>query len=159
MRPILVEPDPRLRQRAAPAVVSDRATADLVDELLAVMRAAQGLGLAATQLGVGVRVAVVEIAERTIVLVNPVLERVNGHQLGWEGCLSVPGRVAEVERPGRVRIRAVDLDGRLVRWDGSGLLARALLHELDHLDGRLYTDFVAPEALIDTRLHPTPPRS
>ena len=121
------------------------------------MHSANGLGLAAPQVGESVQVAVVEVEGKQLLLLNPVLERSFGRQDGWEGCLSVPGFVADVPRPAEVRIRSNDPTGRLVTHRGKGLIARALLHEIDHLAGRLYVDLVDPSDLVDTATHPTPP--
>lgn len=143
---------------ARPVRVPDPAIDRLVDDLVAAMHRARGLGLAATQVGEPLAVAVVEIEGRLTVLVNPTVQRIRDVQTDWEACLSVPHLVAEVSRPDDVTVRAQGLDGRWRRHRGRGLLARALLHEVDHLAGRLYVDLVAPGALVDTREHPTPPR-
>jgi peptide deformylase len=150
-------PDPALRAACAPVDPGDPSWRTLAQELVASMRAARGLGLAAPQVGRLVRVAVVEVAGELLVLANPRLVRSRGVQVGWEGCLSVPDRVASVPRAAEVVVDALDAGGRTVRVRREGLTARAILHELDHLDGRLYVDLVPADALVDTREHPTPP--
>jgi peptide deformylase len=157
IRPILSLPDPRLRRSARTVRVPDRGIDRLADELLATMRAADGMGLAAPQVGEDLRLAVVEVGDVTLVLVNPGVVARRGRGLDWEGCLSVPHLVAAVERPAQVTVAAVDLAGHGLRRRADGLLARAIVHEVDHLAGRLYVDLVDPEDLIDVRQHPVPP--
>ncbi len=122
------------------------------------MRAARGVGLAAPQIGEPLRLAVVEGGDRLIVLGNPAVVRTGFPAIDWEGCLSIPDRVAEVQRPAEVIVAADDIEGRRVRHRGTGIVARAFLHEIDHLAGRLYVDLVDPSAVVDTREHPVPPR-
>lgn len=156
-RRVVLAPDPVLSSPAAAVALPDPAVSALVDNLLATMAAHRGLGLSAPQLGVPLRVAVVQAAGQRLALINPRLLRSRGRQTGWEGCLSVPDRVAEVERPADVVVESLGLDGRSVRLRLRGLAARAVVHELDHLDGRLYTSLVPAGALVDTVAHPTPP--
>ena len=155
--PILCLPDPRLRSSARTVRLPDPEVERLIDELSASMRAARGLGLAAPQIGRDERVAVVEADGRQLVLINPEIVARRGRQLGWEGCLSVPNLVAHVQRPAEVTVVGIDRGGRPVRYRCSGLLARAVAHEVDHLAGRLYVDLVDPASLVDVREHPTPP--
>ena len=129
---------------------------ETVADLLAAMRAARGLGLAAPQVGRDVRVAVVEAEGAQLVLLNPEIVGRRGLQRGWEGCLSVPDLVALVDRPAELTVAGLDRAGRPFRRRCTGLLARAVAHEVDHLAGRLYVDLVPPEALVDVREHPTP---
>jgi peptide deformylase len=152
-----VIPDARLRIRASPVRVPDRRIERLVGELFEAMRLANGVGLAATQLGESVAVAVIDTRDGRAVLINPVVEHASDDRVGWEGCLSVPHFVAELPRADDVTVRSQGLDGRWRRYRGHGLFARALLHETDHLAGRLYVDLVPATALVDTRIHPTPP--
>ena len=112
------------------------------------MRSAHGLGLAAPQVGEPLALAIIEVEGCLLELANPVLVRASGSQVGWEGCLSVPGRVARVPRAAEVIVRAEDLVGNRVRVRRSGLEARALLHELDHLAGRLYVDLVPADEIV-----------
>ena len=104
------------------------------------MVAAPGVGLAAPQVGVGLRVAVIKTDQNLHILVNPEMVKAEGEQIGMEGCLSVPGYVGEVKRALRVVARGLNRNGRMVRVKGDGLLARAIQHEIDHLDGILFTD-------------------
>jgi len=157
VRPILTIPEPRLRLAARPVRLPDRGIERLVGELFAAMHNARGVGLAANQVGDYVAVAVIDTGEDRAVLINPTVVKVRDEQVDWEGCLSIPNYVAEVRRAGEVIVRAQNVDGRWDRHRGKGLFARALLHETDHLLGRLYVDLVRPEDVIDTRTHPNPP--
>jgi len=155
---ILVYPDARLRAPTRAVRLPDRGLRRLVEEMVATMRTADGVGLAAPQIGEPLRLAVVEVEDRLLVLGNPAVVRTGSPAIDWEGCLSIPDRVAEVQRPSEVVVAADDIEGRRVRHRGTGLMARALLHEIDHLAGRLYVDLVDPATLVDTREHPVPPR-
>ena len=132
----------------APARPVDAITPEietLIDDMTETMYAAPGIGLAATQVGVPLRVLVIDLsagrqAGSLIHLVNPVFIEREGIQYEDEGCLSVPGYTARVERDAYVVVEGLDRQGRLVRHDASGLLARAFQHEIDHLDGRVYVD-------------------
>ncbi len=108
--------------------------------MVEVMRRARGVGLAAPQIGVSRRVIAVEVDDCMVVMANPQVEEASGSQKDWEGCLSVPGYLGLVERPARVRVAGLDQLGRKVWAEGEDLMARALLHEIDHLDGILFTD-------------------
>jgi peptide deformylase len=143
---ILEYPDPRLRTVAAPVAVVDDAIRELAADMLETMYAAKGIGLAATQVNVHRRLLVVDVSEerdQPHVLVNPeVIERdqVGSYQ---EGCLSVPGIYDDVERAQQVRVRALDRDGRPFELDADGLLAICIQHEIDHLDGKLFVDYLS----------------
>jgi peptide deformylase len=126
----------------------DRTLGHLIDDLTETMRDAPGVGLAANQVGRSERVAVIEIEGRHIELVNPRLVRVDGSQTDLEGCLSVAGFYAETTRGDRATVEALDRRGRKVRVTGRGFLARALQHELDHLDGRIYVDHLESPGLL-----------
>ncbi len=117
----------------------------LLDDMAETMYAANGVGLAAPQVGVLRRVVVIDVGEGLIELINPVIIEQSGAQCGNEGCLSVPGKQGQVTRPERVRVEATDRDGDRFVMEGEGLLARAFCHEIDHLDGILYTDLVEGE--------------
>lgn len=120
----------------------------LVDDLLETMYEAEGVGLAAPQVGILKRIAVIDITEERdspIVLVNPVITYTEGEQRGNEGCLSVPGKAGVVTRPNIVRVRAFDRDMNEYEIEGEELLARALIHEIEHLDGHLYVEKVEGE--------------
>ena len=128
---------------AVPALASE--TQQLIDDLIETMYAAPGIGLAAPQLGVSARIAVVDLsvgrsATDLLVLVNPEIVERSGMQLEEEGCLSIPGFTASVLRPARIVVRGADRDGISRTVEGTGLLARALQHELDHLEGLLFID-------------------
>ena len=113
----------------------------LLDDMTETMRAADGVGLAAPQVGILRRIVVIEVEEGNVLeLINPKIIATAGEQVGAEGCLSVPGRRGVVKRPKHVTVRAMNRHGDMVDISGSDLLARAFCHELDHLDGKLYTD-------------------
>ena len=115
----------------------------LIDDMLETMYDADGVGLAAPQVGILKRIAVVDVTgEDPIVLINPVVLETDGEQEGTEGCLSLPGKVGMVKRPNYVKVKALDRDMKEVEYEGTELLARALLHEIDHLDGHMYTELV-----------------
>ena len=154
---ILLVPDERLRRPARPVRLPDLAVEHLVDRLVAELLGAPAVGVAAQQVGGSVAVAVVQDQGSELVLANPRITRRNGSQAGWEACLSVPHLVGWVERPLEVTVEADDLQGRRHRHQATGLMARALVHEVEHLEGRLYLDDLSPERLVDTREHPTPP--
>jgi peptide deformylase len=142
VRPIVLLGDPRLRLRGEIVDSFGRYLHELLDDLAATMRAAPGVGLAAPQLGEAKRVCVVEVEGRLHELVNPRIVRSDGEDRDLEGCLSIPGYVAYVTRKEKVWVVAQDRVGRKFKVAGSGLLGRALQHELDHLDGKLYIDYL-----------------
>jgi peptide deformylase len=146
IRPILVADEPILRERTKKAPNFDPGLHRLLDDMLVTMRDAPGVGLAANQVGVGLQVAVIEIEGRITELINPQIVKSSGEQLDWEGCLSIPGFVAEVSRAAKVTVKAKDRHGREFRVKGEGLFARALQHEIDHLNGRLYLDLLDDDA-------------
>src|ERR687896_565301 len=143
IRPILTADEPILRERAKRVSTYDASLHRLLDDMLETMRDAPGVGLAANQIGVPLRVAVVEVEGKVTELVNPEIVRSAGEELDWEGCLSIPGYVAEVTRHERVTVKARDRHGREFRVRGTELLSRALQHEIDHLNGLLYIDHLA----------------
>lgn len=117
----------------------------LIDDMIETMHNAEGVGLAAPQVGILKRLVVIDVSENgdsPIVMINPVIEETSGEQTGPEGCLSVPGKTGIVTRPDYVKARYLDRDMKPVIIEGEGLLARAICHELDHLDGHLYTEHV-----------------
>jgi peptide deformylase len=142
VRPILLLGDPRLRLKGEPVDSFGRFLHELLDDLAESMRDAPGVGLAAPQLGEALNVCVVEVEGRLHELVNPRIVRASGDDHDLEGCLSIPGYVAYVTRRERVWVVAQNRLGRKVKVAGSGLLSRALQHELDHLDGKLYIDYL-----------------
>ena len=143
---ILHFPDPRLRIRAKPVTAVTDAHRRLIRDMLETMYAAPGIGLAATQVGVAERVIVVDVSEggdEPRAFINPEVLSADGKERMQEGCLSVPGVYEEVERAERIRFRALDPEGRPVEFDADGLLAVCLQHEIDHLDGRLFVDYLS----------------
>ena len=142
VRPILLLGDPRLRLKGEPVDSFGRSLHELLDDLTDSMRDAPGVGLAAPQLGEPVNACVIEVEGRLHELVNPRIVRSSGDDDDLEGCLSIPGYVAYVTRRERVWVVAQNRLGRKIKLAGSGLLSRALQHELDHLDGKLYIDYL-----------------
>ena len=143
---ILEYPDPRLRTRAVPVDVVDARLRELIDDMLETMYAANGIGLAATQVDVHRRLLVADVSEsrrEPRVFVNPEILSREGKEVSQEGCLSVPGYYDEVERALRIRVRALDRDGKPFEADLEGLLAICVQHEIDHLDGRLFVDYLS----------------
>jgi peptide deformylase len=143
VRPIVLLGDPRLRLRGETVDSFGRQLHELLDDLTATMRAAPGVGLAAPQLGEPLRACVVEVEGHLDELVNPMIVRSDGEDRDLEGCLSIPGYVAYVTRKERIWVVAQDRRGKRFKVGGSGLLGRAMQHELDHLDGKLYIDYLA----------------
>lgn len=138
-----------LRQPCAPVTRIDPAIKTLVRDLFDSMKAAEGVGLAAPQLGVLRRVVVVDVSRQhpellPISLINPRILSAEGREVGEEGCLSFPDLYGPVPRHSQVRIEALDINGKLFTVDAEGFYARALQHELDHLDGKLFIDYLSP---------------
>lgn len=157
VRTIITEGDPRLRQKSLRIRTVDDEVRRLAQDLWDTVRAARGLGLAAPQIGVLRRIIVVSIPPDYVeegdpgvelTLINPEIVRASGRQVGLEGCLSIPGWYGEVPRFMHVTVKALDLDGREVRIKGSGLLARVLQHEIDHLDGILFIDRIEDRSTL-----------
>jgi peptide deformylase len=146
---ILEFPDPRLRTKArplAPEQIDDRLRA-LIGDMFETMYAAPGIGLAATQVDVHQRLVVIDVSEekdQPLVLINPEILDRQGSQTCQEGCLSVPGIYADVERADQVTVRALDRDGKPFELTADGLLAVCIQHELDHLDGKVFVDYLSP---------------
>ncbi|MHB1953197.1 MAG: peptide deformylase [Sulfobacillus sp.] len=132
--------DEVLRRQAKPVKAVTAAVRRLLDEMALTMRAEEGIGLAAPQVGVTKRILVADIGEGLIELINPVILHAEGYQLGLEACLSIPDVVGEVERSENIRLTGMNRDGHQIWMEASGLLARCLQHEIDHLDGILFTD-------------------
>jgi peptide deformylase len=149
-RNILIYPDPFLLKKAAPVSRVDEKVRELIRDMFETMRAASGVGLAAPQLGVGKRVIVdishVEKEVAPLALVNPEIVESRGLEEGTEGCLSLPGIEGVVPRAGFVLVKARDEQGRPVQLTAHGFLARALQHEIDHLDGVLFIDRIPAAA-------------
>jgi peptide deformylase len=143
---ILEYPDPRLRKKAASVTVVDDAMRQLADNMLETMYAHKGVGLAATQVDAHVRLIVLDVSEerdRPLVLFNPEILTLEGSGPGEEGCLSVPGIYDKVSRATHIRVRALDRNGQSFEMDAEGLLAVCIQHEADHLDGKLFVDYLS----------------
>jgi peptide deformylase len=143
--PIRIYPDPVLRARCEPVQSFDEELSELVANMVETMHAAPGIGLAASQVGVEKRVAVVDLScgereEELIAMINPEVVEERERDEDVEGCLSLPGISDKVRRSLAIRLRAADPAGNLFELEAEGLLARAILHEIDHLDGILFTD-------------------
>ena len=146
LRRVLHYPDSRLRTKAKPVAAVDDDIRQLIDDLLETMYAAPGIGLAATQVNVHKRVLVVDVSEnrdQPSAFVNPVIEFAEGKQQRDEGCLSVPGFFEPVERAEHIRVAALDRQGEPFTMDARGLLAVCIQHECDHLDGKLFVDYLS----------------
>jgi len=141
--PIVTLGDPRLRLRGEPVDSFNKYLHGLLDDLAETMRAAPGVGLAAPQVGVALQACVIEVENQLHELVNPRIVRASGDDHDLEGCLSIPGYVAYVTRREKVWAVAQNRHGRKIKVSGTGVLARALQHELDHLAGKLYIDYLA----------------
>ena len=139
--------DPVLRERTRKGTRVTAEVRTLVEHMVEAMRAAHGVGLAANQLGAAVRLAVVEVEGELTVLIDPEVAREEGSESADEGCLSLPRLYGAVERPARVAVRARDLSGKRFVLEAEGLLARALAHEIDHLNGKLFIDKADPTTL------------
>ena len=127
--------------------VNDR-TRELIDDMFDTMYEADGVGLAAPQVGILKRIVVIDVTgEDPILLINPEILSIDGEQTGYEGCLSVPGKTGVVTRPNHVKVKAYNEDMEEFTLEGEELLARAICHELDHLDGKLYVDRVEGELM------------
>jgi peptide deformylase len=148
VREILIWPDPALKVAAAPVARVDAGVRALLDDMAETMYAADGVGLAAPQVGVSLRVVVIDTSPRQegqklLHLVNPRIVKTEGETVYTEGCLSVPGEAEEVERAAKVWVEALDRDGKPFAVEAEGLLAIALQHELDHLEGVLFVDHLS----------------
>lgn len=117
----------------------------LIQDMLDTMYEALGVGLAAPQVGVLKRIVVIDVGEGPLILINPEILETSGEQTGEEGCLSVPGKSGQVTRPDYVKVKALNEDMEEIELEGTGLLARAFCHEIDHLDGKMYVDLVEGE--------------
>ena len=146
IRDILHYPDPRLRDRAQTVERVDDAVRRLVDDMLETMYAAPGIGLAAIQVNVPKRVITIDISEhgdQPLCLINPEILELAGRIETEEGCLSLPGIYESVERADAIRARGLDRDGQAVEFEAEGLLAVCVQHEIDHLDGKLFVDYLS----------------
>jgi peptide deformylase len=145
--PILEFPYERLRKKAKSVESVDGQTLKLIDDMLETMYAAPGIGLAATQVNIQKRILVLDISEEKnapLALINPELLHKEGTEESDEGCLSVPGVFEKVKRAEKIRIKALDRDGGCFEMDAEGLLAVCIQHEIDHLEGKLFVDYLSP---------------
>ena len=140
LRRIFTDKDPALHKVCRPVTKFDRRLHSLLDDMKETLADAAGVGLAAPQVGILRRVVVVDTGEEILELVNPVILETSGEQEGQERCLSVPGKYGIVKRPMNVKVRAQDRNGNWFEAEGEELIARCFCHELDHLDGILYTE-------------------
>ena len=145
LRTIRVEGDPVLTKVSRPVDKMTPRNHELIMDMLDTMYDAMGVGLAAPQVGILKRIVVIDVGEGPIVLINPEILETSGEQTGDDGCLSVPGMAGQVTRPNYVKVKALDIDMNEVEYEGEGLLARAFCHEIDHLDGHMYTELVEGE--------------
>lgn len=135
--------DPVLRKATTPVTEVTADLKKLISEMFDTMHAAEGIGLAAPQVGRTERIAVMEVDEQRITLINPEIIEREGSARGEEGCLSIPEVFGDVTRATRVMVRGMDEDGSEVEYEGTGLLARCMQHEIDHLDGKLFIDYLS----------------
>ena len=156
--PILCYPDPRLHKVAKPVQVVDARVHALIDDMLETMYDASGIGLAATQIDVHERLVVIDTSEernQPLVLINPEITWMNEERVkGEEGCLSLPGIYDRVERATKVKVTALDRDGKSRQIDAEGMLAICIQHELDHLMGKVFVEYLSPlkQGRIKTKL-------
>jgi len=146
--PILEYPDPRLRTIAESVATVTDSTRQLIDDMFETMYDAPGIGLAATQVNIHQRIITIDVSEDNndpLVLINPSFEVLDKElELMQEGCLSVPGFYENVQRPNHIRVRALDRDGKKLDFEARDLLAVCIQHEIDHLDGKLFVDYLSP---------------
>ena len=145
LRTIRVQGDPVLTKKSRPVEQMTPRISELITDMLVTMYDAMGVGLAAPQVGILKRIVVIDVGEGPIVLINPEILETGGEQTGDEGCLSVPGMAGQVTRPNYVKVKALDVNMEEVIYEGEELLARAFCHEIDHLDGKMYTELVEGE--------------
>lgn len=144
---ILYLPDPRLRNIAKPVVTFDDKLQTLIDDMFETMYHARGVGLAAPQIGIGLRLSVIDVVgdkKNQLVIINPEIIAAEGEKKFEEGCLSVPGAYDTVIRAEKVTVKALDRTGNPIEIKADGLLAECLQHEIDHLDGKLFIDLLSP---------------
>lgn len=145
LRTIRVQGDSVLTKKSRTVDKMTPRIGELITDMLDTMYDAMGVGLAAPQVGILKRIVVIDVGEGPIVLINPEILETSGEQTGDEGCLSVPGMAGQVTRPSYVKVKALDVNMNEQIYEGEGLLARAFCHEIDHLDGKMYTELVEGE--------------
>jgi len=141
---IRVYPDPILTLKAEKVEKFDDELQNVVDNMCLTMQIAGGVGLAAPQIGILKRIAIISRDEKQYILINPELIECSGHETKEEGCLSFPGMFAQVERPEKIKIKTQDVKGEVKFLEVEGVIARTFLHEMDHLDGKLFIDYLSP---------------
>ena len=144
---VLHFPDPRLRDKAKPVTEVDGTIKRLVDDMFETMYDAPGIGLAATQVNIAKRVVVIDVSEdkeQPLALINPEIIERDGTEVYEEGCLSVPGIYDKVTRAEKVKVKALNREGEAFELEAEGLLAICIQHEIDHLDGKLFVDYLSP---------------
>ena len=142
LRNIRINDDPILRKKCKPVTEVTDKIRELVEDMIDTMYESDGVGLAAPQVGILKRIVVIDVGEGPVIMINPEIIETSGSQTGQEGCLSVPGKAGIVTRPNYVKAKAYDLDMNEYIVEGEELMARAICHELDHLDGHLYVEKV-----------------
>lgn len=152
LRKVRIQGDPVLEKRCKEVKEITPRIQELIDDMLETMYEENGVGLAAPQVGVLKRIVVIDIGEGPIVLINPVIEETDGEQRGYEGCLSLPGKSGIVTRPNYARVRAFDENMEEFILEGEELMARAICHECDHLDGVMYTKWVEGDVIDNDQL-------
>lgn len=145
LRTIRVQGDSVLTKKSRTVDKMTPRIGELITDMLDTMYDAMGVGLAAPQVGILKRIVVIDVGEGPIMLINPEILETSGEQTGDEGCLSVPGMAGQVTRPNYVKVKAFDVNMNEQIYEGEGLLARAFCHEIDHLDGKMYTELVEGE--------------
>lgn len=145
IRTIREQGDEVLTKKSRPVKEMTPKIRELIEDMLDTMYEAMGVGLAAPQVGILKRIVTIDVGEGPIVLINPEIVETKGEQTGEEGCLSVPGMSGLVTRPNYVKVKALDVDMNEVEYEGEELLARAFCHEIDHLEGKMYTELVEGE--------------
>ena len=145
LRKIYLEKEEILHKVCRPVTDFNERLWQLLDDMAETMYHADGVGLAAPQVGVLKRIVVIDVGEGPLILINPEILETSGEQTGEEGCLSVPGKSGQVTRPDYVKVKALNEDMEEIELEGTGLLARAFCHEIDHLDGKMYVDLVEGE--------------
>jgi len=161
LRTILKVPDPVLRQKAKRVKSLDRSLRQLIADMKETMAAANGVGLAATQVGVSLRIIVISVPHKDqkneeYTIINPEIIRRKGERIVKEGCLSIPGYIGEIRRSEQVRLRGTDIEGKEVKLHAEGLLAEVLEHETDHLNGVLYVDHLESQDKLEKVEPPAP---
>lgn len=140
IKEIRLSDDEVLRKKSKEVLEIDGRIIQILDDMADTMYHKNGVGLAAPQIGILRRIIIIDIGDGLIELINPIILEEKGEQFGEEGCLSLPGRVGYVSRPNYCKVEGLDRNGELITVEGEGLLARALCHEIDHLNGELYID-------------------